>query len=154
MSNETKPALYVPAMAGLYDKVRDISYPMVRICAGLFLIPHGMQKLFGAFGGNIDRTAGFFNKIGLVPGLPLAYLVGCVEFFGGILIVIGLFTRPAAAASAILLFVAVFKVHLAKGYFWTKGGYEYPLIWALVMVAIFFAGAGKWSVDKRIGKEF
>lgn len=154
MSDQAKPALYVPAMAGLYDNIRDISYPLVRICAGVFFVPHGMQKLFGSFGGNINGTAGFFAKIGLEPAMPLAYLVGSVEFFGGLLIAIGLFTRPAAAASAILLFVAAFKVHLGNGYFWNKGGYEYPLFWALVMVAIFCAGAGKWSVDKKIGKEF
>lgn len=150
----SRPALFVPAMAGLYDKVRELPYPFVRFWVGAFIVPHGMQKLFGAFGGNIDGTAAFFGKVGLVPALPLAYLVGCVEFFGGILLAIGLLTRPAAAAIVILLAVAVFHIHLGNGFFWTKSGYEYPLLWCLMALACFFGGGGKWSVDSKIGKEF
>lgn len=157
MSDQDSKSLYVPAMAGFYASVKDLSYPLVRIFAGLMLVPHGMQKLFGAFGGNIDGTAGFFAKAGLVPALPLAYLIGCVEFFGGIMIAIGLFTRIAAAGATIQLFVAAFYIHmtfLAKGFFWTKGGYEYPLLWAIVMLAIFFRGGGNLSVDSKMSKEF
>lgn len=154
MTELTKPALIVRAMAGFYDKVRDIPYPFIRFWAGVFLVPHGMQKLFGSFGGNIQGTAGFFAKIGLEPALPLAYLVGCVEFFGGILLAIGLLTRISAAGIAILMAVAAFHVHLANGFFWGKGGYEYPLLWGLIALAFFFGGGGKWSVDGKIGKEF
>ncbi len=157
MSDQNSKELYVPAMAGFYASVKDFSYPMVRIFAGLMLVPHGMQKLFGAFGGNIDGTAGFFAKAGLVPALPLAYLIGCVEFFGGIMIAVGLFTRIAAAGASILLFVAAIYIHmtfLAKGFFWAKGGYEYPLLWAIVMLAIFFRGGGNLSLDSKMSKEF
>lgn len=113
-----------------------------------------MQKLFGMWGGNINGTAAFFSKVGIEPALPLAYLVGCTELIGGTLIAIGLFTRPAALAAAIMLFVATFKVHLPAGFFWTTGGFEFPLMWALVCSAIVLGGGGRFSVDRALRKEF
>ncbi|MDH3670863.1 MAG: DoxX family protein [Gammaproteobacteria bacterium] len=146
--------LIIPAVGGLYEAGSGLWYPWIRFFSGLFLVPHGAQKLFGWFGGNIDGTAGFFAKIGLEPALPLAYLVGATEFFGGLFVAIGLLTRPAAVAAAVLLLVAAFYVHLGNGYFWNKGGYEYPLLWAILMIGIFFRGGGELSVDQAIGKEF
>src|SRR5262249_26542003 len=133
---ETRPALYVPAMSGFYDAVERLAYPMMRFFAGAFLVPHGMQKLFGAFGGDIAATAGFFSKVGIEPALPLAYWVGFVELVGGTLVAIGLFTRPAAAAVFVMMLVAVLKVHLGNGFFWTTGGFEYPALWGLMALAI------------------
>jgi putative oxidoreductase len=154
MTDQTRNALYVPAMAGLYDGVKGVAYPWVRFWTGIFLMPHGAQKLFGMFGGNIENTAGFFSSIGLEPALLLAYVVGVVEFFGGLLLAIGLFTRIAAAAIVVLLLVATIQVHLANGFFWTNGGYEYPLLWALIAATFVLGGSGRWSVDGSIGKEF
>jgi putative oxidoreductase len=145
--------LIFPAVGGLYEAGSGLWYPWIRFFSGLFLVPHGAQKLFGWFGGNIDGTAGFFSQIGLEPALPLAYLVGATEFFGGLFVAIGYLTRPAAVAAAVLLLVAVF-VHLDNGYFWNQGGYEYPLLWAIVMIGIFFRGGGELSIDRTIGKEF
>lgn len=153
-TNSPSTRLIVPALGGLYAGFSGLSYPLIRFCAGLFLMPHGAQKLFGWFGGDINGTIGFFSKIGLEPAMPLAYLVAIVEFFGGLAVAVGLLTRPAAIASAILLLVAAFQVHFANGYFWNKGGYEYPLLWAVLMIAIFFRGGGPLSIDAKIGKEF
>ncbi len=50
--------------------------------------------------------------------------------------------------------VAIIAVHLGNGFFVTKGGYEYALLWGIVALAIFFRGGGELSVDRRIGKEF
>ena len=144
----------IPALNGFYDALSPLTYPVIRIFAGLFLMPHGAQKLFGWFGGDINATAGFFSQIGLEPALPLAYLVGSVEFFGGAAVAIGFLTRPAAVAATILLLVTVFQVHLGSGFFWGNSGYEYPLLWAILMIAIFFRGGGAMSVDKAIGREF
>src|SRR5262245_54188348 len=104
--------LYVPALAPLYAKLEGYAYPLIRIITGLCLIPHGAQKLFEWFGGNREATAGFFAKLGIEPALPLVYLVGTAEFFGGILLLIGFLTRPAAVAIFIVMMVAVFKVHM------------------------------------------
>jgi len=146
--------LHVPALAPVYAKVQDYAYPLIRIVTGLCLIPHGAQKLFEWFGGNRAATAGFFTKLGIEPALPLVYLVGAVEFFGGILIAIGLLTRPAAVAVFVIMMVAVFKVHLGNGFFWTKAGYEYPLLWGIVTLGLVLGGSGKLSVDEKLGKEF
>jgi len=152
--SRSKPALFVPAMAGLYESVSGLAYPLMRFVTGAFLVPHGGQKLFGWWGGDINGTAGYFSKVGLEPALPLAYLVGCTEFIGGICIAIGLFTRIAAAGVVIQMAVAVLAVHLVNGFFWTKGGFEFPLLWGLLALAIFFRGGGEMSVDQQIGREF
>ena len=149
--------LFVPAMAGIYELGQSISYPLIRFVAGFWLVPHGCQKLFGMFGGNIQGTAGFFSKYGIEPALTLSYVVGCIEFFGGLLVAIGLLTRPAAAAAAIMLAIAAFQVHLPNGFFWTtpgKPGFEYPLMWMFLMIAIFLRGGANLSVDRLIKKEF
>src|SRR5262245_42806829 len=117
-TDDTAVALRIPALQGIYDKVAWLAWPAVRIVAGGFLAPHGAQKLFGLWGGNIQNTGAGFAKMGLEPGLPLAYLVGSWEFFGGILIAIGLLTRPAALGAAFLLAVATFLVHWPLGFFW------------------------------------
>jgi putative oxidoreductase len=149
-----RPRRIVGFVGPIYDALERMSYPLMRIVTGLFLIPHGAQKLFGLFGGDITNTAGFFAKVGIEPALPLAYATGGVEFFGGLLLVIGLLTRIAAAGVAIMMAVAILSVHLANGFFWTSGGYEYPLMWGLLMLAIFIRGGGDLSVDRAIGYEF
>ncbi|HJO97299.1 MAG TPA: DoxX family protein [Rhodospirillales bacterium] len=154
-NHQTPPErLYIPALAGLYDRLSGLAYPLVRVVAGLWLMPHGAQKLFGWFGGNPEGAAGFFAKIGLEPALPLVYATGMVEFFGGLLLVVGLLTRPVAVAVFVVLFVATFKVHLANGFFVTGGGYEYAMMWMFLALAIAFRGGGPLSLDARLRKEF
>ena len=151
---QTGGSLYFPFMAGFYEKFSGLGYPIIRFFAGLMMMPHGAQKLFGMFGGGgLDGTAGFFTKVGLEPAYPLAILVGCAEFIGGALLVIGLFTRFAAAAITIQLLVVVFYLKMSKGFFSFNGGYEHELLWALVVFGIFLHGGGKFSVDAKIGKE-
>lgn len=148
-------SLYFPFMAGFYARFSNYGYPLIRFVTGLMLMPHGAQKLFGMFGGGgLAGTAGFFSKIGLEPAYPLAVLVGCTEFFGGALLAIGLFTRFVSAAVTIMLLVIVFYLKVANGFFAFNGGYEHELLWALVAFGIFLHGAGKLSLDARIGKEF
>lgn len=151
----TQPSLFIPGLRGLYDRLSRLSWPMVRVVTGLWMVPHGAQKLFGLWGGGgIDGTAGFFAKIGLEPAVPLAVLTGGTEFFGGILLVLGLFTRPAAAATFILMLVATVSVHLGNGFFASNGGFEYASMWAVLALAILLKGAGGLSLDARIGREF
>lgn len=148
------PQLLIPALATLYRPLQGLALPLVRITAGLLLVPHGAQKLFGAFGGGgLTATAASFAKIGFEPGLPVALLIGVTEFFGGWLLALGLFTRPAAVAIAIFLAVAV-SFHWSNGLFWNQGGFEYPLLWALVATAFAIMGGGRYSLDARIGREF
>ena len=149
------PRLVIPALGGLYGALARLAWPLLRLVAGLFLMPHGAQKLFGWFGGGgLEGTAGWFAKNGFEPAMPIAALVGATEFFGGLLVAIGFLTRPAAAAAFISLAVAVFGYHMPNGFFITNGGYEYAMLWGILMMAIVFRGGGALSVDARLGREF
>ncbi|HSR55119.1 MAG TPA: DoxX family protein [Alphaproteobacteria bacterium] len=146
--------LIIPALGALYRPFKPLAWPLIRFATGLFLVPHGAQKLFGWFGGHgLDGTIAGFSKMGFEPGWFFGPLVGGVEFFGGILIALGLLTRPAAVAAAILLAVA-FTVHLPNGFFVNKGGYEYALLWLILCTAIAARGAGRLSLDRAMGREF
>jgi putative oxidoreductase len=139
----------------LFDRLSPLGYPLVRITAGLLLMPHGAQKLFGWFGGyGLDATGQFFaTSLGMEPGFLFALLAGLVEFFGGLALVLGLLTRPAALAIATLMGVAL-TVHAANGFFWTSGGVEYPLMWGLIAIAVFLHGGERFSLDSRLGLKF
>lgn len=147
------PPSRLPGLDPIYARLQPLAYPLVRMATGGFLIPHGAQKLFGFAGGDIGATAAGFAKLGLQPALPLAYLVGCTEFFGGLCILLGVFTRPAALAAAVLLAVAAVVVHLPIGWFWSGRGVEYPLLWMLLCVAVVMRGSGPLSIDAARGRD-
>ena len=132
------------------------SWTLIRLAAGLILMPHGAQKLFGWFGGGgLAGTAQYFEQnLGLYPGLLFAGTAGLTEFLGGLFLAIGLLTRLSAAAVVALMAYATFFVHLGNGYFWTAGGYEYPLLWGLVALAFVVRGGGELSVDRAVGWKY
>lgn len=136
-------------------QLATLGYPIMRIATGLMLMPHGAQKLFGWFGGYGPAATGqfFAQNLGMEPGIVFAVLAGLVEFFGGLALVLGLLTRPAALAVTVLLGVTL-TVHWGNGYFWTNGGVEYPLLWAFMAISILLQGGGAFSVDRRIGLTF
>ena len=152
----TTVRLIVPALGPLYARLSGLSYPMIRFFTGLILVPHGAQKLFGWFGGRgLEATGQSLSaNLGLEPGLLFALLVGATEFFGGLFLAVGFLTRPSAVAIAVVMAVAVFAVHLPNGFFWGAGGYEYPLLWGLVALALALRGGGELSVDRALGREF
>jgi putative oxidoreductase len=143
----------VPAFRPLQDILSPYAEPAVRVATGLFLVPHGAQKLFGLFGGyGLEATGQFFaTKLGLPPSLAL--VTGLIEFFGGLLLAAGLATRIAAGLVAGMMAVAVLQVHLPNGFFWTDGGFEYPLLWGLLALSFVVRGGGRYSLDAAIGVE-
>jgi len=146
-----KPLL--PGVASIEQSLSPFAEPLVRVTAGLLLLPHGAQKLFGWFGGyGVDATGQFFAaKLGLPASFAL--LAGLIEVLGGLALAAGFLTRAAAALVFALMAVAVIWVHLPIGYFWMTGGLEYPLMWGLVALAFVFRGGGRYSVDALIGRE-
>lgn len=121
----------------------------LRLAGGAIFVAHGAQKLFGAFGGyGLEGTGQFFDSVGLSPGYLMALLAGAVEFFGGLALILGLLVRPAAAALAFAMLIAVFAVHFSKGFFLDKGGYEYALAMLAVSVSLVFSGGGRVSLDR------
>lgn len=123
----------------------------LRLAGGVIFAAHGAQKLFGWFGGyGLEGTGQFFGSIGLNPGYLMALLAGAAEFFGGLALIVGLLVRPAAAALAFAMLVAVFAVHFSKGFFLDKGGYEYALALLALSVSLVFSGAGRASLDRAL----
>jgi len=123
----------------------------LRIPIGIIFVAHGAQKLFGAFGGyGLEGTGQFMASLGLTPGYLMALLAGSAEFFGGLALLVGVLVRPAAAALAVAMFVAIFSVHIDKGLFVDKNGYEYALALLAASVALLISGAGRLSLDSAI----
>jgi len=123
----------------------------LRIGGGVIFAAHGAQKLFGWFGGyGLEGTAGWMASIGLEPGLPMAALAGGAEFFGGLLLIVGLLVRPAALMLAITMIVAIVTVHLQHGLFLSNNGYEFGLALLVISAALVVRGAGSLSVDRAL----
>lgn len=148
-----RPQRAIPALGAVYDALYEYAYPLIRIVFGLLFVPHGAQKLFGLAGGSIAGTAQFMTKMGLEPAVPLTWFIALLEFFGGLMIAAGLLTRPLAVLFAGFMLVATFHVHGPNGFFWTKGGFEYPLLLLILSIAIAIRGGDRLSVDQAIGKE-
>ena len=149
-----RPARYlVPGLAGIYAALDTYSWPLIRVATGLFFVPHGMQKLFGFWGGDLAKYAEGFAKLGFHPGMLWATYIGSLEFFGGLLLAIGLLTRPIAALFIGFMAVAAFHVTIQRGYFWAGGGMEIPLYLMLICLAILIRGGGAVSVDRLLGRE-
>src|SRR4051812_35325187 len=116
---------------------------ILRIITGFLFLWHGSQKLFGfppsQQGGPLD---------------PLMLFGGILEFFGGLLILIGLFTRWTAFILCGMMAVAYWMVHgtSGKGFLPLMNGGELAVVYCFVFLYLFFAGGGLWSVDNLIGK--
>lgn len=124
---------------------------ILRLVAGIVFIAHGAQKLFGWYGGNgLEATGQWMASIGLQPGIVMASLAGSAEFFGGVALILGLLTRPAAAALAFTMLVATVWVHLGNGLFVSNGGYEFSLTLLAVSAALVLTGGGRLSLDRRL----
>ncbi len=151
----TDTTLVIPTLKPVYASLSGLSEALVRVAAGAFLIPHGAQKLFGAFGGyGLEATGQFFQtQLGFANGYLAALGVGSVEVFGGLLLALGLFTRLAAGSIAVMLAVAAVTVHIGNGFFWTDGGWEYPVFWAIIALMFVVRGGGQYSLDRLIGRE-
>ncbi len=144
------PKLLFPGLAGFYESVADLWYPMIRIAIGAILFMHGWIKVTG---GGLGGVTGYFAKQGMEPAVAFAVAAMFLETVGAICIVLGLFTRFFAAAIAIELGIAFLFVHFHNGFPVGKGGYEYVLLLGIVMFAIALRGGGPYSVDRMIGKE-
>ncbi len=123
----------------------------LRIGAGIVFTAHGAQKLFGWLGGyGLESTGDWMASIGLNPGLLMAIMAGSAEFFGGLLLIIGLLVRPAALVLAITMLVAIITVHLQNGLFMANNGYEFGLALLVIALSLTIRGAGSLSIDRLL----
>lgn len=122
------------------DRCQPLALLVMRIVLGAIMIGHGYHKVFGG----MDKVVHMVSGLGL-PGW-LAYLSAYTEFFGGILVIAGLFTRVVALAILIDMLVAIAKVHWKNGLI-GQGGYEFPLSLAAIAFALILFGAGPIALD-------
>ncbi|CAH0530507.1 Putative oxidoreductase MhqP [Allocatenococcus thiocycli] len=126
----------------------------LRIPIGIVFMAHGSQKLFGWFGGyGLEGTGQWMASIGLGPGVLMAFLAGSGEFFGGLFILLGLLTRPAATVLSFTMLIAIFSVHFENGLFLANNGYEFGLALLAASVSLIFSGAGKAGLDNLLNKK-
>jgi putative oxidoreductase len=125
-------------MASLYanlEKGRPYILSVLRIVVALLFLEHGLQKYFG------------FPSAG-PPMTPLLYVQGAIEIVGGILLLIGAYTRPVAFILAGDMAVAYFMVHFPRSFFPAMNGGDAAVLYCFVFFYIMFAGGGAWSVDR------
>ncbi|NVK55716.1 MAG: DoxX family protein [Alteromonadaceae bacterium] len=124
---------------------------LLRLPTGIVLAAHGAQKLFAWFAGyGLEGTGQYMSSLGLEPGFLMALLAGSAEFFGGLALILGVLTRPAALVTAFTMLMAILTAHSQYGLFISNGGYEYALVLLAVTVSLILSGAGRLSVDRVI----
>ncbi len=148
-----------PARSGILHKAlatdRSSALFVLRLALGLVILPHGLQKAFGWFGGyGFQPTLGFFATMG-IPAF-LGVLVILTETLGSLALIAGIGTRLAAFATGSTMVVAALMVHRANGFFmnWAgnqKGeGFEFHILATAIAAALVIGGAGRWSADRAL----
>lgn len=121
-------------------KYQGTIHGVMRIVVGFLFWTHGAQKLLGWLGGDQAELLSRFGAAGVL------------EFFGGILIMLGLFTRPTAFILSGQMAVAYFWIHVARGFWpWANGG-ELAVLYSFVFLFLAAAGGGALSLDNAMGK--
>lgn len=126
----------------------DVAALLLRLVLGLMLITHGMNKVAGA--GGLTGTAGWFEALGLRPGIMHARAAAANEIGAGALLTLGLLTPLAVAGFVGLMVVAAFTDHRGKGFFVFKGGWEYVAVVGGAAVAVAVLGPGSVSLDAAL----
>ncbi len=123
---------------------------VIRLAVGLIIFPHGAQKLLGWFGG--PGYAGMMEVFTANMGIPtiLAVLAIVAEFFGALGLIFGFLGRLAALGVAADMVGAIILVNWANGFFWTSGGYEFPLLIGVLALVIVIGGSGPISLDRLL----
>lgn len=127
--------------------LRRVAHNALRVMAGFTFLQHGAQKLFGwlgGFGGTPGQTAELMSLMGLA---------GTLEFFGGLLILLGLFTRPVAFVLSGQMAVAYFMAHFPRGFWTIQNGGESAVLFCFVFLLLAALGPGSLSLDAALGLE-
>ena len=132
--------------------MRSIALLTSRLVLGGYMIVHGTQKLFGAFGGHgLEGTGGFFEDIGLAPGKQMAALAGTAELGSGVLTATGIAypLGPLMVAGTMAVATTIYR---SNGALAAQGGFELPLTNLAVASALAAAGPGKLRLGKHLPK--
>jgi putative oxidoreductase len=146
-SPSTSPRLIVPAMGSVYHALHELAFTVLRVAAGVALAVHGYPKIKDPM-----KLVGMVESRGFAPGPLWAVLLAATEFIGGLLLVVGLLTRPAALAATIVLLVTVYFHWIVKSQGWS--GSEKSILWAAMTFLVFVRGAGAHSIDRFLKRVF
>lgn len=128
------------------EKGRDLALLLLRLALGGVFIFHGVHKLMG-----MEGTIAFFGTIGFAAWV--AWLVAITETVTGVMMVVGAFTNVAAWIMALILAVAIIKVHFVHGFWVMNSGYEYALFMLLTAVAVAHLGHGNFAICRKCTSE-
>ena len=126
------------------ERLRPLALLLLRLGLGIIFVSHGYPKLFG----HSQQWMGAFQRMGF-PAY-FAYISGILEFFGGLLLIAGLFTQVAGLLLAVEMAIAIWRVHLPQGSVLAVHNYEFPLALAVGTFALAAVGAGVLSFDNAI----
>jgi len=128
---------------------------IARISLGIVILPHGLQKLLGLFGGlGFTATMDSFVNSGLPSAVAILIIVG--ESFGALGLILGFFSRLAALGIVLIMTGALLMVHIQNGFFmnWFNNkpgeGFEYHLLAIGLGLIVLVKGGGMWSLDRKI----
>jgi putative oxidoreductase len=127
-------------MSGLLSRFDSQTYALLRIVGGLLFLFHGLQKLFGMYGGKV------------MPLTSMPGLAGIIELVGGTLIMIGWFASPAAFLASGEMAYAYFTSHQPRGTWPIENGGELAALYCFLFLYIATRGSGIWSVDWLRGR--
>jgi putative oxidoreductase len=134
----------------IFEKVKPLALLLLRVAVGTIFLTQGYNKLFGS----LAKWLHWFPQHGF-PSY-FAYVAGGMEFFGGILLILGLLTRLAGLFFAVEMGIAVWKVSLPHAGIYNVDGYGFPLMLGLASFTLAAVGAGLVSADaftfERAGK--
>lgn len=128
------------------------AYALARIWFALLILPSGYEKVFAD--GATRIAAGNLLKTPFHPPMLWAWVVALLEFAGMILLAAGLLTRPIAFMMAVELGVIVWFIQMPNGWYWTSRGTEFAAILFVVCCAFVIGGGGRFSLDRKLGREF
>lgn len=142
----TRPPAMLPVLQRFYLPLDATAETLLRVVAGALLVTHGYGKILDPFG-----AAGMVESLGFYPGAFWSLLLSATEFFGGIMIAIGLLTRPASFAAMIVLLVTVYFHGIVQDQ--GLGGSEKSILWAAIFFFFVIRGSNSQSVDAKIGRQ-
>ncbi len=133
----------------------DVAALIARVALGVVILPHGLQKLLGMFGGyGFSATVAGLSGMG-IPA-PVVVLVILAESFGALFLILGLISRFSAFGVGLVMLGAVLTVHAQFGFFMNWAGtaagegFEYHILALGLALIVLIRGGGKWSVDGAI----